>query len=277
MGIFDGCLLASDIDGTLLDDGFINPENIERIKFFVNEGGAFAIATGRGVGAVSMVTDVIDCIGPSVVANGAMIYDYKNQEIIKEYLLPESDKRVAGFVINTSSDIGIEIHSGKRVLVANATSETEDREQYEKFNVEKISLDEAMQYNWTKILFTFPSVEERAKLKNQVMELNIESDLLETIAFVDGRTRYYLEVVPKGISKAASLQNLCDLLGIKKGGFFAIGDYYNDLTMLKYADISATTCDAPDEIKELSDFVGCSCKDGAVADFINYLTKKLKG
>ena len=29
MGLFDGCLLACDIDGTLVDDGYINPRNIE--------------------------------------------------------------------------------------------------------------------------------------------------------------------------------------------------------------------------------------------------------
>lgn len=273
MGIFDGYLLASDIDGTLLDNGYINPRNIEKIKFFVNEGGAFAIATGRSVGAVSMVTDVIDCIGPSVVANGAMIYDYNSQEIIKEYLLPECDKRVVGFVINISSDIGVEIHSGKNVLVANATSETDDHEQYEKLSVEKMPLSEAIKYSWTKVLFAFSDAEKRAEIRNQIMGLNIESDLFDTIAYIDGRTRYYLEVVPKGISKADSLQNLCSLLGIKKGGFFAIGDYYNDLTMLKNADISATTAEAPDEIKQCADFVGGSCKNGAVADFIEYLTK----
>ena len=273
MGIFDGYLLASDIDGTLLDNGYINPRNIEKIKFFVKEGGAFAIATGRSVGAVSMVTDAIDCIGPSVVANGAMIYDYKSQEIIKEYLLPECDKRVVGFVINISSDIGVEIHSGKNVLVANATSETDDHEQYEKLSVEKMPLSEAIKYSWTKVLFAFSNVEKRAEIRNQIMGLNIESDLFDTIAYIDGRTRYYLEVVPKGISKADSLQNLCSLLGIKKGGFFAIGDYYNDLTMIKNADIGATTADAPEEIKQCSDFVGGSCKNGAVADFIEYLTK----
>ena len=41
MGIFDGCLLASDIDGTLQENGYINPKNIEKIKYFVQEGGKF--------------------------------------------------------------------------------------------------------------------------------------------------------------------------------------------------------------------------------------------
>ncbi len=276
MGIFDGCLLASDIDGTLVANGYINPKNIEKIKFFVNEGGVFAIATGRTVGAVSVVTDVIDCIGPSVVSNGAMIYDYKNQEIIKEYLLPENDKRIADFVINSFPEVGAEIYNGKSTFAVNHTSEIEELEQYEKRSVEKMSLSEAQKYNWTKILFSFSNAEERAEIKKQIMKLDIESDLFDTIVYIDGRTRYYLEVVPKGISKADSLQIICDILDIKKGKFFAIGDYYNDIKMLENADVSATTSEAPDEIKQISDFVGGTCKNGAVADFIDYLTEKFK-
>ena len=32
MGIFDGCLLACDVDDTLVASGYINPENIEKIE-----------------------------------------------------------------------------------------------------------------------------------------------------------------------------------------------------------------------------------------------------
>ena len=37
MGIFENCLLASDIDGTLMENGYINPKNLEKIEFFMNE------------------------------------------------------------------------------------------------------------------------------------------------------------------------------------------------------------------------------------------------
>ena len=41
MGIFDGCLLACDVDGTLVENGNINPKNIEKIEYFMSEGGHF--------------------------------------------------------------------------------------------------------------------------------------------------------------------------------------------------------------------------------------------
>ena len=56
----------------------------------------------------------------------------------------------------------------------------------------------------------------------------------------------------------------------------AIGDFYNDVPMLRAAGISATVGDANDDIKELVDFVGGRCLDGAVADFIEYIENTVK-
>ena len=48
MGKFDGILLVSDLDGTLLtNDKRLSEENREAIDRFVEEGGIFTFATGR--------------------------------------------------------------------------------------------------------------------------------------------------------------------------------------------------------------------------------------
>ena len=73
MGIFDGCLLACDIDGTLMSSGYINPRNVEKIEYFMSEGGSFSIATGRSVGAISDVINSLKRFSPSIVFNGCII------------------------------------------------------------------------------------------------------------------------------------------------------------------------------------------------------------
>ena len=90
MGIFSGCLFACDIDGTLMVNGKINPRNIEKIEYFMSEGGYFSLSTGRTVGAVGPVLDKIKRVSPSVVANGCMIYDYENKKVLDELFLPEN-------------------------------------------------------------------------------------------------------------------------------------------------------------------------------------------
>ena len=48
MGIFDGYLLVSDMDGTLLNSkGKLSEENKRAIEYFVDNGGQFTLATGR--------------------------------------------------------------------------------------------------------------------------------------------------------------------------------------------------------------------------------------
>ena len=67
---------------------------------------------------------------------------------------------------------------------------------------------------------------------------------------------------------------LADILGIDKENIGAIGDYYNDVPMLKTVSHPACCGQAPSDIKKLAEYVTCHCNKGAVADFINYLEDK---
>ncbi len=274
MGIFDGCLLASDIDGTLLDSGYINPKCVEKINFFVSQGGHFSLSTGRSVGAVSAAVNAIDCLSPSVVSNGAMIYDFKNGKILKEYLLSEEDKCAARFICDSKLDIGVEIHSGERALVVKRNAESDAHEEYENLEVEFIGIDAAEQYEWTKILFALADVKDLEPTVENLKRICKNSDILNTVAEIDDIRRYYIEIVPKGISKAKSVKSLCRMLDIKDGCCYAIGDYYNDIQMLENADICAVPVNSPDDIKTLADVIVSTAKDGAVADFIDFLTER---
>ena len=66
---------------------------------------------------------------------------------------------------------------------------------------------------------------------------------------------------------------LAEILGIEKENIGAIGDYYNDVPMLKTVSHPACCGQAPSDIKSIVEYVACHCNKGAVADFINYLEK----
>ncbi len=275
MGLFEGCLLACDIDGTLIENDYIPQRNIDKIKYFVSEGGAFSLATGRTAGAISHATGKIDCISPSIVANGSMIYDIKNDRSIYEVFVPQNDYHIAKAVIDGCKTVGVEAHAGKKVIVLNESQETIDHEKYE--NIDAISLDyeAAIKYNWNKVLYLFTDLDEAKRVKKIISEFTNNSEFVDTSAMIDGKRRYYYEQVPKNVSKAATLKILCEKLKISTGCCFAIGDYYNDLEMIKTADIGATLIDAPDEVKNAADVVVGTVRNGAVADFIDYLTERM--
>lgn len=272
MGIFSGCLLACDVDGTLLVNENLPQLNIEKIKYFVSEGGAFALSTGRTAGALSFVTSKIDCLSPSIVANGSVIYDFNEDKAVFEMFIPETDRFIVNEVKKQVPTVGIELHSGKTVLVLNSNQETRDHERYENLTAKAIDYQQSLRYNWNKAIYLFSDSDEAAAVKKIISQYETSSDFVDTSAVIDGRRRYYFEHVPRGVSKASAMKLLCEHLNIKQGCCYAIGDYYNDLAMIKAADIGAALESSPDEVKREADMIVCNVEDGAVADFINYLT-----
>ncbi|MBE6780739.1 MAG: HAD-IIB family hydrolase [Clostridia bacterium] len=276
MGIFDGAILLSDIDGTLLESGIIPERNIEKIEYFIKEGGCFSVATGRSVKGLSIVVNAFKGLSPSIVANGCMIYDYSKKQVLYEKNLPRSDYHFVGDVLKSDLSCGIEVHAGERVFTVSQTAESDDHQRDQGLETSVISFKKACEYSWNKVVFLLNSADDYVKIHSLVDDDNKQSCFVDTCTFIDGTKRNYLEQVPLNVSKQAAIEELCKILNIENGKRFAIGDYYNDVKMLENADISATTSEAPDEIKNISDFVGGSCKDGAVADFIDYLTEKLE-
>lgn len=273
MGIFDGCLLASDIDGTLMENGYINPKNVEKIDFFISEGGKFSLSTGRSVGALSDVIRQLNSFSASVVANGCMVYDFENSKILYETVLPSSDHHLAEFILNSGINVGAEIHCGADAFTLKRTKNTTLHQEYEKFEAPDVTFAQADGYNWNKVIFVFDNCDDRDRMIKLLEDKPADCYFIKTAAVIMGEFQYYLEMVPKGVSKASALEELRKIFNIKKGCLFAIGDYYNDLEMIKAADISAVPNTAPDDIKQYADFIGCSCDDGAVADFIDYLVR----
>ena len=83
-----------------------------------------------------------------------------------------------------------------------------------------------------------------------------------------------VEIVAKDVDKGKATMRLAEILGIDKENVGAIGDYYNDVPMLKTVSHPACCGQAPKELKKVSEFVACHCNKGAVADFIDYIIKK---
>ena len=274
MGIFDGCLLACDIDGTLMESGYINPKNIEKIAFFEREGGRFVISTGRGVAALTPVLEQMPDIAIAVVANGCIIYNYQTKELLYEKEILKEEFKYAEFVGGLGFDVGTEVHCGAEAYTLKRNFATSLHQEYEKFEAPDVDFEFLSDKTWNKVIFLFESAEEREKAKEILKDENTECVFINTCAVINGELQNYLEQVPSGVSKAGALKELCKMLEIPKGKLFAIGDYYNDVEMLKLSDISAVPNTSPDDIKQIADYIVCSCHDGAVADFIDKLISK---
>ena len=85
----------------------------------------------------------------------------------------------------------------------------------------------------------------------------------------------YLEIMPGGVSKASGLHDLCALMSKSMKNTVVIGDYYNDLELMREAGYAVAVANAPAEVKAAADHVTtCTCAEGAVGEYLYSLIGK---
>ena len=116
--IFDGYVIVSDLDGTLLkNDKTISKENLEAIKYFTDNGGKFSVATGRVIEATEEYLSGIQVNLPIIVYNGGVIYDYNSQKILMEKFVDDEQKQITNKIKDEYDNIGIEIYADRKLYV----------------------------------------------------------------------------------------------------------------------------------------------------------------
>lgn len=65
----------------------------------------------------------------------------------------------------------------------------------------------------------------------------------------------FLEIVPKGCSKATGMQFLADYFDIPLENTYAVGDSANDLSMLEFAGTSIAMGNSTEDVKKYADYV----------------------
>lgn len=275
MGIFDGALIACDIDGTIMTGGVIPQKNIDAIEYFKSEGGNVCLATGRTAPALNPVLSQYNGYGPCVVGNGSMIYDSITGEILYEVCIEKSEFSCVEAALLADPTVGIELHAGRTVYKLTVTEETVVHQRYELIDAVPITLEEAKKLNLNKILYLFENEEQKKRVKDAVLAAAKESSFSDTYVMIEGKMRIYLEHMPKEVSKSATLLRMLDITGARRDRFFAIGDGFNDIDMLKTSSFSACPAGAPEEVKCQADIIVGEVQNGALADFIDIIKRRL--
>ena len=82
---------------------------------------------------------------------------------------------------------------------------------------------------------------------------------------------FFIEITPKGIDKAASLERLCQIMGSSRENMIACGDGFNDISMIEYAGTGVAMANARKEVKDVADYITSSNDDDGVAKVIEEL------
>lgn len=268
---YEGYLLVSDMDGTLITKDFEMPvRNIQAVRAFMEGGGRFAFATGRTHSSAGVFLDRVEVNAPCILYNGAVLFDYDTQRFMWSANLPESLIELVKATIRSFPEVGIELITDDAVYIVQESTATRRHLHNERLRFAITDLEHIPQSGWHKLIFAaeedrLPIFADFAK-----QEPNAGWDFMFSSA-------HFLEVLPRDISKGSTVLRLADSLHIDRQHVLAIGDYYNDLTLLQTAAFSGTPAEAPEKVKEMADVVVGPCEQGAVADFIGCVKKRLAG
>ena len=271
MGIYSDILLTVDYDRTLTaPDSTIPERNIEAIRYFMENGGAFTVNTGRSVPMAMAFVDKVPVNAPLLLYNGSAAYDVQKKEICFMHEIQMDLWQTMQEMLELFPDLPLEVQALDKhynfkhdpawdAFSANncayATAKWgQDLGPFLKFSlygeIREVTVDH---------LFHGSAEEIRRLDEAQALINKLYGD--KVVTFRAGPR--IIDVHTKGVSKARSARQLQQQLGRKI--LVCVGDGENDVPMLQEADYGYSPADgvAADRFENV-----CKCAEGSVADVI---------
>ena len=272
MGKFDGVLICTDLDGTLLkNDKSISQENLDAIEYFKSEGGFFTFVTGRMPHTSAKTCETVKPNAPFGCINGGGLYDYEKKQYIVTSILPEEGMTLVKLVDEKLPQVGFLVNTFYKTYFCKKNDAMEN------FRVRVGAPDTSGVYNEidepvAKVVFATDSESEMAELERVLRS----HPLADRFDFMRSEQTLF-EILPKDTNKGNSIEGLCKYLGIDKRRTIAVGDYNNDVAMLKEAGVGIAVANACENAKAAADIITVSNEEHAIAQIINDIeTGKIK-
>ena len=261
-------LVLSDLDETLIVNHRVPEFNQNAVQKAREKGVKFVVCTGR---SQMMIDDILRDLSTydqkeeySICFNGGLVMENKNKRILHfhpldykkaEIIHREGIRRGLCIILFTIDHCflihPIESEIQRKIAQKAAYTIIED-DDFTRFKDKKIA----------KILLVKDDMDYLKQLRDEV------GPLVEGVELSFSSNRY-MECTSEGVNKGEGLRWLADYLHIDIKDTIAMGDNYNDVTMLECAGIGACVSSSNDDIKAISDYI---CQhdygDGAVKEVL---------
>ena len=269
--MFSDILLTVDYDRTLTaPDSSIPERNLEAIRYFLDNGGAFTVNTGRSLPMAQPFKDKVPTNAPLLLYTGAAAYDVRQETLVFAHEIQLDMWKTVRELIDLLPDLTVEVQALDKHYnfvpnpawdafsahnCAYATARTgQDLGPFLKFaiygEIRDITVDHL-----------FHGTPEEIRRMDEAEAL-IRKTYGDKVAVFRAGPRV-IDVQAGGISKGRAARELQQQLGRKI--LVCMGDAENDVVMLDGADYAFVPADAI--LKDRYENV-CECADGAVADVI---------
>lgn len=269
-------LIACDLDETLLDDDtHVNEKNKKAIKKATKLGVKFVPATGRGFNAIQNTLKEINLYDQAheyvISYNGGCISENKNNRVMKFQGVDFSTAEKL-YELGQNYDVCIHVYTKDMLYVYNSNDDENNylnnRHKYKIIENKKLNFLKGQEI--AKVLYGNQNM---AYLKQIATSLGDFTTNLD-VSYSSNR---YLEFNYKGVNKGNGLLWLAKKLNIKPEETIAIGDNFNDLSMIRAAGLGVGVANTNEEMKDKCDVITLADNNqGGVAEAIEkfVLSKK---
>lgn len=260
-------IIFLDIDGTLVNsEKNITPETKKALMRVQKDGVKLAIASGRpskGVLPYAKELELEKYGGYIMPFNGCNIINYQTKEVVYAKTLSMD---VVKNAYNAAKEYGLELITYKGDVII---SETDDNpyllieSRINRMDVEKVeNVLDAIKEPPVKCLILGEG-DFLGKMESKIREKIGEN------ANIFRSEPFFLEIVPKGLDKAAAIAELIGKTHIDRADTIAFGDGYNDVSMIEYAGLGVAMSNGCDRIKEVADRIAPDNDSDGIAAVLN--------
>lgn len=265
-------IIALDLDGTLTNsEKIITPRTFDALMKAQREGVRLVLASGRptfGIAALANQLQLADYGGYVLSYNGGRIIDWCEKTVIFSQVV---DQKLVPILYDFAEKAQLPIVTYLPEAILASKNEGEYLAEEARINgmpvvVAQNFVEEAMQISGGSTKFLIPGEPE--------LLIQLESEMKAALSEqmeVFRSAPFFLELPPKGIDKAQSLQRLLTHLGLERDRLMAFGDGFNDLSMIQFAGQGVAMANAVEEVKSIADFVTTSNEEDGIAHALEQL------
>ncbi|HVW45086.1 MAG TPA: HAD family hydrolase [Amycolatopsis sp.] len=257
-------LIASDVDGTLLD-AFerLSPRTTAVVHRAAEDGVPIVLATGRPPRWIPAVASAAGLTGYAVCANGAVLYDIGDDRIVavNGLLQPSLLVEVVEEVEKALPGCGFAAERiGERAVdpdVRNLVIEQSYRNPWGDGEGLRVPRAEVTGHPAMKLLVSRPGMrsDEMAEAVRAVLDRSVD------VTFSAGTG--LIEIAAHGITKATGLAEVAQRFGVSADRVIAFGDMPNDIEMLRWAGHGVAMANAHPAVRAAADEItGPNTEDG---------------
>jgi len=256
-------LIASDVDGTLLDpEERITARTRQAVTAAVEAGVHFVLATGRPPRWIPPVVEALGFAPMAVCANGAVVYDAANDRVVSAQTLSvEQLAELAEIATRVLPGAGLAAERVGRSAHDSATPQFVSAPGYEHawLNPDhtEVSHGDLLSSPAVKLLVRKVGTSSAEIARILTKHVGVLGDI--TYSTNDG----LVEISPIGITKAVGVEQVARHLDIVAGDIVAFGYMPNDVPLLRWAGLGVAMGNAhPEAISAANEVTAPNSDDG---------------